>query len=265
MLGLDHLTAPHDPAPARKPETASTPVPEAEPVRPIAPAPAPPAAQVAPPASSDAIGGVKRRSRTTSRVNAEAVGKVSLDSLTAELEARAVEQSEPAPSAPEPVPSAAPAEWAIVVPATPVPVAESELQEAEEADAEAEHDLTASENHDPHMFDPETIERAEEEFFRTSPVLSVQGRPIRRRLDAPEFDSPDAMEVAHLAEEAGRLGVPDALRPNARALLSDLARRLEHGDLDWLTVRASIQFAIDHPRLARRLLPVLLPYLERAA
>lgn len=44
-----------------------------------------------------------------------------------------------------------------------------------------------------------------------------------------------------------------------------MAKHLEAGDLDWPLLRGAVTDAMQYPLLARRLLPVLLPWLERAA
>lgn len=113
--------------------------------------------------------------------------------------------------------------------------------------------------------DPDAFARATEDFLRTSPVLGSTGRPVVRSSDGPSFMEPDAAGVASLAREIGRLSVPEPQRASLRAHLMDLARKLESGEIEWESLRDSVTIAMDHPELARRLMPILLPWLDRAA
>ena len=109
---------------------------------------------------------------------------------------------------------------------------------------------------------------ATEEFFRNSPVLSSMGSPVRRR-ETPEPRSgylvPEAIEILEISGRAAEFGVPEGRRAHARAYLAELARQLENQDLSWNTLRDSIQFLMEFPPLARRVLPLLLPFLDQAA
>lgn len=113
--------------------------------------------------------------------------------------------------------------------------------------------------------DPEAFARATEDFLRTSPVLGSTGRPVQRVSDGTAFLDPDAVAVATLAREIGKLAVPESQRASLRAHLTDLAKRIETDTLDWEALRESVTIAMDHPELARRLMPILLPWLDRAA
>ena len=101
--------------------------------------------------------------------------------------------------------------------------------------------------------------------MQNSPVFGVVGKPVQRRTDTTEFLDPDAVAVATLAADLGRFGVPDGMKASLAARLVDVARRLEGGDLDWPLLRGAVTDAMQYPELARRLLPILLPWLERAA
>ena len=119
--------------------------------------------------------------------------------------------------------------------------------------------------HEDESLDPEEFARATEDFLRTSPVLGSTGRPVVRASDGPSFMEPDAAGVASLAREIGRLSVPEPQRASLRAHLMDLARQLESGEIEWEALRESVTIAMDHPELARRLMPILLPWFDRAA
>lgn len=108
-------------------------------------------------------------------------------------------------------------------------------------------------------------ERATLDFLRTSPVLGLVGKPVHRRSEAGGHSDPDAVAVETLAGELARLGVPDGMKTSLAARLQDVAKHLEAGDLDWPLLRGTVTDAMQYPLLARRLLPVLLPWFERAA
>ena len=102
--------------------------------------------------------------------------------------------------------------------------------------------------------------------MRSSPVLGATGRKVNRP-DHEEtgFNDPDAIAVASMMQELARLDVPAGRQAELRARLQDLARRIESGELDWAALRKAVWFAMEYPELARRLMPVLLPWIDRAA
>jgi hypothetical protein len=105
-----------------------------------------------------------------------------------------------------------------------------------------------------------------EEFLRTSPVLKASARPVRRRgSNLPTTPSPLAASLVALASEVAQLGVPEGQRAGMRATLIELARRLDERSLDWDTLRDSFHAVLDFPPLARRVIPLLIPYLDLAA
>jgi hypothetical protein len=121
---------------------------------------------------------------------------------------------------------------------------------------------------------PEDVAAAEdatEEFLRTSPVLSPRARPSQPPLEMASSPEPRAMSsaaalaVSALAAEVDRLGVPDGHRARARAALLDLARQLNTRDVTWDALREAVNFVMEFPSLGRRVLPLLLPYLDIAA
>ena len=148
------------------------------------------------------------------------------------------------------------------------PAARSEPEplapDAPEAEPDPEPE-TLSGRDDDDAPDPEAFEAAARDFMFSSPVLSAQGKPVQRTPESPDFEHPDSLAIASLANEAVKLGVPEGQRATARALLIDLARCLEDGDPSWETLRDAVNWSMSHPELARRLLPVLLPWLDRAA
>jgi len=115
------------------------------------------------------------------------------------------------------------------------------------------------------IVDPEAIARATESFMRSSPVLGATGRKVKRERDTSEYEDPDAIAVASMVEDLGRMGVPTGRHSETRARLLDVARRIEKGELEWPVLKKAVWFAMDYPELARRLVPILLPWFERAA
>jgi hypothetical protein len=113
--------------------------------------------------------------------------------------------------------------------------------------------------------DDEDRERATLDFMQNSPVFGLVGKPVNRRSDTTEFLDPDAVAVATLAADVGRLGVPEGMRSSIASRLLDVARHLDEGALDWALLRGTVTDAMQYPELAKRLLPILLPWLERAA
>ncbi|MEQ1832973.1 MAG: hypothetical protein ABL977_07945 [Candidatus Eisenbacteria bacterium] len=113
--------------------------------------------------------------------------------------------------------------------------------------------------------DPEDFARATDEFMRSSPVLGAAPRRGARTQELPDFGDPDAIAVASMVQDLTRMEVPKERHAEVRARLLDLARRLERGELEWSALRKAVWFAMEHPELARRLMPVLLPWIDRAA
>ena len=115
--------------------------------------------------------------------------------------------------------------------------------------------------------DPAELERIAEELLRASASLSAVPRRTGqdRRANPREMQSGVAMAIAALGLEVEALGVPDGHRARARAMLLDLSRRLDAPNLPWETLREAIGFVMEYPALGRRVIPLLLPFLDRAA
>ena len=173
------------------------------------------------------------------------------------LETHAAEPAAPAPRAPQPVAAEPPA--AAPPPPPPAPVAATPPPPPP-----VPAPRPAPEPVEP-IYDPETLARATADFLRNSPVLGLQGRPVQRVGDATQYQDPDAVAVATLAADVGRLGVPELSRSTVRDALITLAGQLETGAVRWETLRLAVALTMESPELARRFLPILLPWLERAA
>jgi len=115
--------------------------------------------------------------------------------------------------------------------------------------------------------DPDDLGQVAEELLRASAVLSSLPRrgPQDRRTNPREIRSPIPLAIAALALEVESLGVPDGHRSRARAVLLDLSRRLDAPNLSWDALREAMSFVMEFPALGRRMVPLLLPYLDRAA
>ena len=130
---------------------------------------------------------------------------------------------------------------------------------------------------DPENFPPAEAEASEaedepdtgaemEEFMRTSPVLKASARPVKKRdSNVPATPSPAAASLVALASEVAHLGVPEGQRAGMRATLLELARRVDERSIDWDSLRDSFHAVLDFPPLARRVIPLLIPYLDAAA
>jgi hypothetical protein len=156
------------------------------------------------------------------------------------------------PAAPPP-PAPAVAPLARVSPPEPEPMsADEQEREARELAAES---LAAESD----------VERAMSDFLRMSPVLSSEARPVRRPAVTEPFNAPAALTLAAIAADIEALGVPEGHRARARAMLLDLARRIDTHDLPWDVLRDGVAFAMEFPTIGRRVLPLLVPYLDQAA
>jgi len=76
---------------------------------------------------------------------------------------------------------------------------------------------------------------------------------------------PAAREVLAMASAVDHLGVPPQRRAIVRAALIDLGHQMETPPVHWAAIRQAMAFMLDYPQIARRVLPMLLPYLDEAA
>ena len=147
-----------------------------------------------------------------------------------------------------------------IVPLPTRPAATDEPAPEPPAEAEAEEPG--------YRHDSAALARATADFMRSSPVLGATGRKVQR---APHeaaqhgFSDPDAIAIVSMFDELEFMGVPANRQSETRARLLDLARRMEADDLQWSALRKAVWFAMEYPEVARRLIPMLLPWIERAA
>ena len=275
--GTPASPAPHaSPTPPAPPAQASTP----DPASPGAPHTAPP---------PDAGMSVVMSRPTTLRGS---INKVSIESLISPEFRAGTESGTPASATPPAsaappasvTPPAAAASSAASAPATPrapaapassdpskivplplPPVArttEPVPPPADAADAE-QPDATGSPGPD-----SGELARATQDFMRSSPVLGANARKPQRPGHEPDshgLTDPDAIAILSMVDELTLMGVPTTRQSETRARLLDLARRIEAADIKWNSLRAAVWFAMEYPEVARRLLPILLPWIDRAA
>jgi hypothetical protein len=113
--------------------------------------------------------------------------------------------------------------------------------------------------------EPVTAADATAEFMRNSPVLGLQGRPVVRASDSTQFLEPDAVALATLAGDVARYVPDESAREPLRVALFELATQVEQKSPEWSALRDLVASAMAHPELARRLMPLVLPWLGRAA
>ena len=120
--------------------------------------------------------------------------------------------------------------------------------DAEEQAFDAEYDLTAEAG-----FDIEPPPATLREMLDRGPTP---------RRSAP---SRAAREVLAMASAVDQLGVPPQRRAIVRAALIDLGHQMEVPPVHWAAIRQAMAFMMDYPQVARRVIPMLLPYLDEAA
>ena len=86
---------------------------------------------------------------------------------------------------------------------------------------------------------------------------------VPHRVESP--GSAAARDLAGLASELHLLDVPASERDRVDFALVRLAGQLDAGDLTWTTLRETMAMVMEFPALARRVMPVLLPFFEAAA
>ena len=103
----------------------------------------------------------------------------------------------------------------------------------------------------------------ESPLFRSARSRSVGFRQLARS-GWVTGGSTQAIRRNH-STQVEALGVPEGQRSHARAILLDLSRRLDTPNLSWDALREAMTFVMEFPALGRRMIPLLLPYFDRAA
>lgn len=110
----------------------------------------------------------------------------------------------------------------------------------------------------------EVVRRAMADFLSSSPVFAAMDRMENQSEDEPRL-SPSALALAALASELADLGVPPTHRGFIRDALNGLAKHIDHRDLTWDELREAVAVVMEFRGVARRVLPLLLPFLDEAA
>ena len=110
----------------------------------------------------------------------------------------------------------------------------------------------------------EVVRRAMADFLDASPVFAAMDRMEREQGDEPRI-SPSAFALAALASELADLGVPAPHREFVRDALKELAKHIDHRDLTWDELREAVAVVMEFRGVARRVLPLLVPFLDEAA
>jgi hypothetical protein len=103
-----------------------------------------------------------------------------------------------------------------------------------------------------------------EEMLRSASWTSSPPSPAVPAAPAAAItrQNPVAATLTVLASQVAELGVPEGKRAATRAALTDLARQLEERTADWDTLQDAFQLAMKYPPLARRVVPLLVPFLD---
>ena len=109
--------------------------------------------------------------------------------------------------------------------------------------------------------------RAAADFLQNSPVFRARPMAVepRRASASGALRSPSAIAVATIAAEVATLGVTEGSRAQVRAALLDLAQQLDTHEFTWVALREAVNFVMQFPGVGRRVLPLLIPYLDEAA
>jgi hypothetical protein len=100
--------------------------------------------------------------------------------------------------------------------------------------------------------------------LRDSAVLAASPKPsgAPRPVAVHETRTAVATALSALAGEVANLGVPEGQRAATRAALLDLGRQMDGRSADWDSLRRAIAMVMEYPPLARRAVPLLVPYLD---
>lgn len=99
----------------------------------------------------------------------------------------------------------------------------------------------------------------------SAPSLSVVPAPAETAPAASPFTSGAAREIAVVAAALEFLDVPPARRRPLAAALFELAHAIEGVSPEWADLRRGVNVVMEHPAVARRILPHVLPFIDKAA
>jgi hypothetical protein len=110
----------------------------------------------------------------------------------------------------------------------------------------------------------EVARRAMADYLDSSPVFAAMARMEHPKGVEPRL-SPSALALAALASELADLGVPPPQRGEVSGALNGLAKHIDRRDLTWTELREAVGVVMEFRGVARRMLPLLLPFLDEAA
>ena len=264
MLGFGDENPSPSAAPAVRPPAS-----RAAPPAPLAPPP-PPVAAAPTPAAPAPVAPIERFEPPAPPVAREPAAPVQVRPAPVEPPAPPVEPA--AESAPWSAPVIPFPMHKVVVgrPSAPPPPEPFEDDAPEEA---FDLDFDLADDDGPNVEAPPTtlremLDRPESPRAAETPKPAETPRPVQtpRAAEAPRAAAPNAArEVLAMASEVDRLGVPRGRRAIVRAALIDLGHQLESPPVHWAAMRQAMAFMLDYPQIARRVIPMLLPYLDEAA
>jgi hypothetical protein len=253
------------PASARPGPPASAPAAPA-PQAQAQPQPQPPAAQRGPaakPESSKVVARPRQRLKDMLGFGEEGGASSAPEGPTSAGAAEAPAPVEPPtrfrqfmPEAPPSTARAAPAAFEARSPAPPreerpAPPVRSRPEPAAEFDGE------------PYAFDFDLTDEVESDAELPPATL----REMLERETVPSAAAPSraAREVLSMAGMVDQLGVPPQRQAIVRAALIDLGQQMDAPPVDWVALRQAFAFVMEYPQIARRVIPMLMPYLDEAA
>ena len=255
---LGFLSSSDAAAPGAVPALPPPPPVKAPVVPPAAPAPAAESKRVAPSRA-------KSPRKTERRALKEMLGFVEEQASAApaaplavskESERPGLSVQEPGLSIPALDPVAQPPVFAPAPPREPEGEPELELRE-EPVEIVSETESLTPEAEPPMGEDPEEMLRSASWTSAppSPPVLAASAVAITQQ-------NPVAATLTVLATQVADLGVPEGKRAATRAALTDLARQIEERTADWDTLQDAFQLVMKYPPLARRVVPLLVPFLD---
>jgi len=270
---LEDLKAAESTPPAIHESAASNPPPQ-PPVRATTDRPAKPAPQVSSPASRGGRPPRRGEKRALKDMLGFSDGSASAERATSSSPAMPAERVESF-SPPRPAPSFGSPVHEPPAPAPPAAVRSKEEREVvTEGSREAPEAMASNVEDDFLDCDGEAavtavIESEDDDaaakFLKSSPVLSAKARPPsaeRRTRTVPQMETAIASALMAVAGEVAALGVPEGQRAAMRAALMSLARQFDDRSATWASLRQVVSLVLDHPVLARRTIPLLVPFLD---
>ena len=98
------------------------------------------------------------------------------------------------------------------------------------------------------------------------PVFTVRSAPSGRGGETVRPELPaSTLSLMSMAIEIESLGVAEADRSRVREALLELARTLDTRQLSWRQLHSTVVVVMEYPAVARRVLPLIVPFLDRAA